>query len=287
MIEYWLLMVLDNDDDDDDDDECSDTDSDMTETKKEVTFVDIATRPSTIRSQINPHVLLKTSFGYGINKKDERKPHDLLMKAIVDDDFAVFIHMANLYKSLPQPLEMSEEVLSAIISHDRPEILDEFIARTGLGIDMHVAQKHIGDTPGPKAVNDKNRVYLGLNVHGKKRADLATQNDPDAKSPSGTFIPLIWRAAKKSAKGIISYLVGPRPLGAYRRYAETHTDERALWLGRVVGLEEHLPVWLGWTTDSLGQNPLTVAILGNNVETLQWLFEKAPNQLMEDALEQK
>jgi hypothetical protein len=53
------------------------------------------------------------------------------MKAIVDDDLAAFIYMANLYKSLPQPLEMSEEVLSTIISHDRPEILDEFIARTG------------------------------------------------------------------------------------------------------------------------------------------------------------
>ena len=259
----------------------------MTAAKKEVRFVDIATRPSAVRSQINPHVLLKTSFGYGIGTKDNRESHDLLTKAIVDNDLAAFIQMANLYRSLPQPLEMSEEVLSAIISYDRPEILDEFIARTGLGIDMHVAQKHIGDTAGPKAVNDKNRVYLGLNVHGKKRADLATQNDPDAQSSSSTFIPLIWRAAKKSAKGIISYLVGQRPLAAYRRYAESHTDERALWLGRVMGLEEHLPVWLGWTTDSLGQNPLTAAIVGNNVETLQWLFEKAPDQLMEDALGQK
>jgi hypothetical protein len=140
--------------------------------------------------------------------------------------------------------------------------------------------KNISAT-GPKALNDKNRIYLGLNVHGKKRADLATQNDPDAQSSSSTFIPLIWRAAKKSAKGIISYLVGQRPLGAYRRYAESHTDERAMWL------EEHLPVWLGWITDSLGQNPLTAAIVGNNVETLQWLFEKAPDQLMEDALRQK
>jgi hypothetical protein len=116
---------------------------------------------------------------------------------------------------------------------------------------------------------------------------LATKNDPDAQSPSGTFIPLVWRAAKESAKGIISYLAGQRPLGAYRRYATSHTDERAMWLGRVAGLEEHLPIWLGWTTDSLGQNPLVAAILGNNVETLQWLFEKAPNQLMEDALRQR
>jgi hypothetical protein len=156
------------------------------------------------------------------------------------------IRMANLYRSLPQPLEMSEEVLSAIISYDRPEILDEFIARTGLGIDMYVAQKHIGDTPGPKALNDKNRIYLGLNVHGKKRADLATQNDPDAQSSSSAFIPLIWRAAKKSAKGIISYLVGQRPLGAYRRYAESHTDERAMWLGGLWDLRNiYLCGWVG------------------------------------------
>ena len=59
------------------------------------------------------------------------------MKAIVDNDLAAFIYMANLYKSLPQPLEMSEEVLSTIISHDQPEILHEFIARTGSHLIHH------------------------------------------------------------------------------------------------------------------------------------------------------
>jgi hypothetical protein len=63
----------------------------MTAAKKEVTFVDIATRPSAVRSQINPHLLLKTSFSYGIGKAEKREPHDLLTKAVVDDDLAAFI----------------------------------------------------------------------------------------------------------------------------------------------------------------------------------------------------
>ncbi len=40
-------------------------------------------------------------------------------------------------------------------------------------------------------VNDESRVYLGLNVHGKKRKDLARESYPDADSSEDDPTPLL------------------------------------------------------------------------------------------------
>jgi len=277
------------DEDEDGDEDGSDTNSDMTVEGAEVNFIDIAARDSSVKSSIKPTELLELQFTYG-KTEERRRNHNLLTKAIVDGDMNAFSRIANLYQTLSHPMEKSDQdsVLHTLLEEDRPEMLDLYIKRTGLGIDMEHARKH-DENPVPRAVNDKNRIYLGLNVHGKKRADLASRNDPDAKSTRGShYQPLVWRAAQRSAKNIITYLTSEKPLAAYRYYASTNTNERATWLTRTKELEKQLPIWLGWTTTTLGESPLTAAITGeqNCVETLQLLFEVAP-QLMATALQQR
>ncbi|KAJ3511469.1 hypothetical protein NLJ89_g4078 [Agrocybe chaxingu] len=269
-----------SDDSDSDSDTEMDSDSDGTVDKQE-TFVDVATQPSSIRSPIKPHELLDVSFKY------QGKRGDLLAKAIIDNDASAFVRLANLYQMISRPLDnKSEDLLGLLLENDRPELLDEYIKRTGLGIDMEAAQKDNND-PLPKVINDKNKIYLGLNVHGKKRADLATKNDPDAATTNKNHYPLVWRAAKKSANEILKYLARERPLAAYAHYSKTHTHDRARWLERATDLKKCLPEWLGWMTSSLGESPLTAAITGDkekSVKTLELLFELAP-QLMSTALQ--
>lgn len=48
------------------------------------------------------------------------------------------------------------------------------------------------------------KVYLGLNVHGKKRKDLATKGDPKALSAINTnTIPILRKAAREGALGVV------------------------------------------------------------------------------------
>lgn len=167
---------------------------------------------------------------------------------------------------------------------DLPEFLDEYIRRTGYGIDFKVAEQEAGDEV--PVINDKNRIYLGLNVHGKKRTDLATQNDPNATGQAQDTVPLVWKAAQSGAKGIVEYLTTDRPLAAFRFYSTSNSEsERAERLRRTSDLDKVLPGWLGWTISPLGESPLTAAIMGNRLAVIKLLFAKK-GSLMSSALKQ-
>ncbi|KAF8164736.1 hypothetical protein B0H34DRAFT_647969 [Crassisporium funariophilum] len=270
-------------DEDSDNESCDSDDSDITIDQKEVKFVDIATRSSAVQCDIHPRrMLMETRASW--RKGNEKADAHPLQKAVLDHDLEAFVHIVNLYQSLPQPLEISQDILAHIFKEDQPEILDEYIRRTGLGVVMKGSQDEEIDVL--SAVNDKNRFYLGLNVHGKKRADLASRNDPNSTRQEEYQIPLLWTAAISRAKGIIAYLAGNRPLIAYRYYASTHSDERAIWFRRTADLEKLLPEWLGWTINHLGDSPLIAAIIGNNVDVIKLLFKESP-RLMSSALQQK
>jgi hypothetical protein len=65
-----------------------------------------------------------------------------LVKAIADHDLEAFVQIANLYQSLTQPLELEAEgTLVAIITHDQPDILDEYIRRTGFRCEYRGREK--------------------------------------------------------------------------------------------------------------------------------------------------
>ncbi|KAF8185205.1 ankyrin [Pholiota molesta] len=161
-----------------------------------------------------------------------------LQKSVIDHDLEAFVHIANLYQALPQPIELSDtHILNEILQQDHADILDEYIRRTGDGVDFEVVKK-IGDVPAeselPAVTNDENKIYLGLNVHGKKRTDLAQKNDPNATGEEAPVVhPLVWRAVTVKAKDIITYLASDRPLAAYKFYASTHSNPKAIWLRRL------------------------------------------------------
>ena len=211
------------------------------------------------------------------------------------------MQIANLYQSLAQPLELGKDVLDAIIADDQPDILDEYIKRTGAGVNVEGARKQAGMKEGegelPVVSNDGNRLYLGLNVHGKKRMDLARKNDPNATTSDETNeLPLVWHAATMGAKDIVNYLASDRPFSAYKFYATTHSDPKAIWFRRLLGdkdakkaensLESRLPAWLGWNINSLGESPLVAAIIGNKVEVVKLIAKLEPG-LVAQALQTK
>jgi hypothetical protein len=221
-------------------------------------------------------------------RKGERTGRaSLLLKTVIDHDLEAFVHIANLYQTLPGAFERARRpVMDTILEEDQPEILDEYIRRTGSGIDMKSNRKQSGDAEVTIAVNDKNKIYLGLNVHGKKRADLARANDPGAIRQEPFKIPVLWKAAKAKAKAVVEYLAGDRPSTAYRFYASTQSDERAIWLRRATDLDKLLPKWLGWTINNSGDSPLLAAIMANDLDVIKLLFQKAP-QMMAATVHQK
>ena len=197
-----------------------------------------------------------------------------LSKAVSDDDSETFIHIANLYKSSPLPIAIGPSLLGHIIAKDRPDMLDEYIRRTGGGIDINNVKE---SGPGIVATNDTNRLYLGLHVHGKKRTDLAKKNDRNAtQTGTGTELPLLWKACLAGAKGIVEYLAGDRPLAAYRFYSLTKNEEFAHQLLRTADLEVLLPQWLGWVVSPLRESPLMAGVLGRNLDIVKALFAKNP-----------
>ena len=273
-----ITFTLEPSDDDDDNESCHSEDTDMTVEKKEAKFIDIATRSSAIKSNVHPRTMLQSSAVEW--KKGERTGYaSILTKAVIDHDLEAFVQIANLYQTLPQVIEMEKDLLTTILEEDQPDILDEYIRRTGSGIDMASNKKDSKDSEVTAAVNDENKIYLGLNVHGKKRADLARANDPDAGKATHFEIPILWKAAEAKAKAIVEYLAGDRPLTAYSFYASTHSDARAIWLRRTTDLEKVLPKWLGWTVNNIGDSPFIAAIIGNDLDVIKLLFKKAP-QLM-------
>ncbi|TFK24224.1 ankyrin repeat protein [Coprinopsis marcescibilis] len=274
--------------DDDSDEEYDSDDSDVTVHKKrEEKFIDIAKASSNVRSDVHPRFLLseaRVDYRYKApgEEKTTSKSSNLIEIAILEQDLEAFSTIVTLYQSLTNPVEIPESLLDSILAIDNAEILHEFIRRSGLGLDFKEAKKATQHLPPIK--NDKNRVYNGLLVHGKKRADLARRNDPDALYDGHTD-PLLWKAANVRAHKIIEYLCTDKPLAAFRHYATKYNDNRAEQLRRVSDLEKMLPKWLGWTTNGLGESPLTAAISGNSLETIKLLFAKSP-QLLKSCLHQ-
>lgn len=252
----------------------------MTIEQEKVVFVDIATRPSKVTSNVHPKQLLNSTISWRRQQSlnSEYPPDEAeagtatpIVWAIVQHDLEAFVHIANLYQCLPKPLPLPD-ILDDILKQDQVEVLDEYIRRTGNGIDVSVAQKSSDTGPVPVTTNDENRIYLGLNVHGKKRKDLAKKNDPNAANTDENVVhPLLWRAIRAKASAVVSYLSSDRPLAAYRQYASTNSESKAIWIKRlgINELEKWLPSWLGWTSNALGESPLSAAVLSGDIEMIK------------------
>ncbi|KAJ6579649.1 ankyrin repeat protein [Mycena vulgaris] len=160
------------------------------------------------------------------------------------------VNVLNLYKHAPKHIELPTQVF-------------DYIRRTGMGIKIQATVQE-GEEVVP-VVNDKNKVYLGLSVHGKKRTDLATRNDPNASQQEvKAVVLLVWQAVMQSATGILDYLLGDRPLAAYKCF----------------------PSGLDGASTPLGESPLTAAIASRKLDIVKYLFEKSP-RLMASSLHER
>jgi hypothetical protein len=259
---------------DDSDNESDNSDgSDGTVGQDAINFVDIASRPSTIECNVHPEDILGAARSHS--------DRDLIYRTITDDDFQAFVNVLNLYKHSPIHVDLPNKLLEYIVGKDRVEMLDEYIRRTGSGIKITTAPEGDEDIP---VLTDKNKVYLGLNVHGKKRMDLAKRNDPDAsQNAEPVETPLVWQAVSKGAFSILDYLQSDRPLVAYKFYASSNSSETARILKRTTDLAKVLPEWLGWSVTPLGESPLTAAIVNRKLDVVKYLFEKS-GRLMSSCL---
>ena len=250
------------------------------EEPQEVHFVDIAQRRSEVQVEVRPERPLQMLHTYQNPKTKQKIDCSVLFGAIMSDDFEAFVQIADLYKSLPKPLDLPGEALSWVLSYDRPNMLDELIRRTGSGIEL--PEDSAEDEDDGKATDGEKKkaqpkTYLGLNVHGKKRKDLAQKGDPNTPPVYKTHqVPILWTAAHSGAAGCVSYLTSERVLGAYQYYASTHSDERARYLSRVA---DQLPQKLGIGMNELNESAVTAAVVGDKLDVLKSIIDLRPAQM--------
>ena len=197
-----------------------------------------------------------------------------LEEAIRDDDLEAFIQIAEFCAQLPKPIPLaglaSEDTF---LREDRPRILDEYIRRTGQGIE--VPEKKIEETEDAPQ-RPKGKEYWGLNVHGKKRRDLAARGDPNARysGSNGSKVPLVWRAAQQGALAVLEYLNTDRPLAAYQYYFSANPKEAKK--ADLPALESSISELLGWCSNPSNETALSAAIISKQLASFKKLLELNP-----------
>ncbi|KAH9034042.1 hypothetical protein EDB83DRAFT_2296416 [Lactarius deliciosus] len=263
-----------SDDSDSDDDEPDDDYGGQ----KPINFTDIAARPSSVRTNVPPKTMLEleTLFLQAGHKRVSCNP---LQKAIVDDDFEAFVRTLDLYEFAGATIWPDSGAYDSAVALDRPEMLDELIRRSGVGIPIP-SEAVKGSAVVPKASEE--RVYLGLKVGGKRRGDLAKHKQAQRKALTYNY-NLLRSAIGSGATEIVDYLAGPRPIAAFTHYVETHNDDIVQYLTGIDNLGTVLPDLLGWKPDELNESPLLCAVIEDSIDVLKQLFALKPN-LMEEAL---
>ena len=272
-ISQVLNQSLDDDDSDNDSHDSEESDT----TVDALNFTDISTRPSTVKCKASPKDLL-TMSSKTLNDHGGMDLCAPLTKAILDNDVEAFVKICDLHHLFPEPIP-TESIERWILTLDRPDMLDEYIRRTGVGIEIALAADDENtDYPdtAPGSADDR-KLYFGLLVHGKKRKDLARKNDPDAQEDDDPTLPLLWRALKAGALKTVDYLSGDGPVAAYTFYANSNKGHHAEKIrGLLPKFTSVLPKLLGWTTNSLNESPLTAALVSKNLTVMQKLLEKSP-----------
>jgi hypothetical protein len=256
--------------------------SDYGEEQKPMNFIDIAARPSSVRTEVPPTKLLEI---LATLLQEGRKYYTCnpLQKAISEDDTEAFLHILDLYDFVGQATlpDCGAHHLAVVL--DRPEMLDELIRRSGVGVSIP-SDAEKGSGAEPKKASDE-RVYLGLKVGGKRAAVGTHKQRAMRKMFNFTHnYDLLRSAIRFGATKVIDYLAGPRPAAAFTHYAETHNDDIAQYLKSIDNLGAVLPELLGWQSDELNESPLLCAVTCDKLDVLKQLFALKP-RLMEETLD--
>ena len=253
---------------------------DYEEEQQPVDFIDIAKRHSAVTSPAKPTDLLFDSTVFMDASGDKHNIASLVNKVVIEDDFEAFIQvldLCNYLKTQDDKALQSVGLFNALIVNDRPAMLDEYIRRTGEGVSFDLDLDAEGEESASGSKKTKKREYLGLNVHGKKRKDLARRADPDApQEVQYEQLPLLWTLARSGRANTIKYLASEKPLEAYKFYAASHSDKRAREIQKIEDLATTLPAKIGWAVNQFNESVLTAAVISNQREVVETLFEVRP-----------
>ena len=256
--------------------ETDDDSEDDSDDKEEPKFIDLDRQGTQVRYDVGPEKLLTTFVAYlPEGEKDSVYYLNPFQEAIYDDDFEAFIQIAELSAKLPKPIALTDLASEDMfLRKDRVKLFDEYIRRTGQGI--VIPQKNTeGTEDAPQ--RPKGKEYWGLNVHGKKRKDLAARGDPNARYSSGPNIPLVWHAAKLGALGILEYLNTDRPLAAYQYYLSANAKEAKKV--DLSALESSISELLGWSSNPSNETALSAAVHNGEFGSFKKLLELNPTLL--------
>ncbi|KAG9049850.1 hypothetical protein FS837_008900 [Tulasnella sp. UAMH 9824] len=264
------VILFDDEDEDEHDIDADSCASDETE-KRPVGYTDLAKRFHTVCVQVKPNQLLSYGAKCAIKGTSDSNGFwgyaDPITVAVHENDVEAFEEIADLMEDLEEPMSIPENLLDLILIKDLPEMLDAYIRRTGDGLNLPKpkakesnetkAQSHHDDDD-----DEEHKIYLGLNVHGKKRKDLARKEDSNAPAQSDgeSKAPIGWRAASKQAIAILEYLSSPKAIEAYRDYAESYKSKLAKRLAEALQNQEDFSKMVGFSLSRLGETPVLAAV---------------------------
>jgi hypothetical protein len=192
---------------------------------------------------------------------------------LFDEDISMLVQLAELYvivdKSGSLPVHSAH--IGTLLTTDNVALLDACIRHSGFGA-PEISEKKPSEDPAVEGLSQPaeppkekpgKRTYWGLNVHGIKRKDLASKNDPDAtpqQQARERHMPLLWQAAQIQACKIVEYLNSSQALEAYKFYAEHYHGPRAKALRTEINPSAYNK-WIGWEANELGETPLLAAMI--------------------------
>lgn len=151
---------------------------------------------------------------------------------------------------------------SYVVRRQNPS-LKAYLRRTGDGLLLPKPKatgptSHKAQTQHHHGDEDEYKIYLGLNVDGKKRKDLARREDPNApyEPDTDTKFPIVWRAAANQAPAVLEYLSSPKAIEAYKYYAENKNTKFAKRLAEALQNTSDFPKMVGFSVSRLAETPV-------------------------------
>ena len=238
-------------------------DDNADELNRQAEVIDISHRFSTVRVSVTPSALFKAAPHFSKGSTRHWTPIEAAVHA-GDVEAAKKIFALHELCDPPFPVNPEGELYN-ILRSDSPAMLDLFIRKFGIGLGFSEEEED-DDPQETGAIKKMPQTYLGLDVHGVKRKDLAKRNDPNA--PQRGFqpyrTPLLWSAATSSATKIIDWLATPAPLEAYKAFMSSAPEENVIAkaLKKINNMEAQLPELLGFLPNELGETAVFAALCG-------------------------
>ncbi|CAG7847199.1 SubName: Full=Uncharacterized protein {ECO:0000313/EMBL:CCA66774.1} [Serendipita indica DSM 11827] len=271
--------VSDSDDSDVDDDE---SDMNEPEAMTKPVLIDLAQRLSVVKTSVAPETFFGTEAFYPSVYGEILRHGGPLQHSIYSGDVDTLDKVLELGRLCDPVQTISVGHVPAALAFDNPKMLDALIRRFGIGIAVEDDDNDNDDGHGDEADSGKkvkvSKTYLGLNVNGKKRKDLAQQADPDAPGiVEHMGLPIVWQAAQDNCLGILEWLSTSAPLDAYKHYMATSKDDHARAMRKIRDFDHVFPSLIGATITANGENVVFAHLMGGgNLDTLKKLFALFP-----------